>query len=366
MIRRQRNWLTPTLVTVLVCLIYAGIVLVNNNFDPLAFALLGTRFTEGIPDGTEGYDGQFAYQIAMNPAGAAPFIDVPAYRYQRILYPLLARVLAFGQPGLIPWTLILVNIAAIGLGTWLTALILVKLRVNRWYALAYGLYGGQLLSLRTDVNEPLAQGLVQLAMWAWLTERRWLAIVGFGLAGLAKETALVFLGAYMLYCLVTVEWGWFIKLGLAWIPYGALQLFLLGWLGSLGLGSGGAGATSFSPIPLMGWLSIATVQWQAFVLISLLVVPMSILPAIAGVFLSGQALRQHTINPIVFALLLNSAVILFLPASTMREPVAMLRLTQGLAACILLFGALIRSRRLLNYSTLWIMTNILLVGGVPE
>ena len=59
-------------------------------------------------------------------------------------------------------------------------------------------------------------------------------------------------------------------------------------------------------------------------------------------------------------------VILFLPASTFREPAAMVRLTQGLVVSMLFFGALVRSRRILNYSTFWIATNVLLIKGPPS
>ena len=72
-----KSWLTPTLLVVIVCLLYVLGVLIIANGDPKAFILIGTRFSEGDPQGTEGYDGQFAYQIAMNPSGAAPYVDVP-------------------------------------------------------------------------------------------------------------------------------------------------------------------------------------------------------------------------------------------------------------------------------------------------
>jgi hypothetical protein len=81
-----RNQGTPTLLVVTVCLIYVLGVLISAAGNPLAFALLGTRFSEGDPQGSEGYDGQFAYQIALRPLDAASYLDVPAYRYQRILY----------------------------------------------------------------------------------------------------------------------------------------------------------------------------------------------------------------------------------------------------------------------------------------
>lgn len=239
----QKKWLTPTLVTLAVCLIYVVGVLLNNNGDPLALALLGTRFSQGDPQGSEGYDGQFAYQIAVDPLNAAPRIDVPAYRYQRILYPMLARWLALGQPQLIPWTLIVVNLIAIGVGTWATEQLLLNLRVSRWYALTYGLYGGQLLGLRADLNEPLAQGLVQLALLAWAKERRSWAVVAFALAALTKETTLIFLAAYLLFALKERQWRWLAALGMSALPFVIYQFVLWQWLGSFGVGSGGAGAT---------------------------------------------------------------------------------------------------------------------------
>lgn len=361
---QRKKWLTPTSVTVFICLIYVLGVLISAGGNPLAFVVLGTRFSEGNPQGPEGYDGQFAYQIARNPLGAAPFLDVPAYRYQRILYPVLARLLAGGQSALVPWTLILVNLIAIALGTWATERLLTDFRVSRWYALTYGLYGGQLLGLRADLNEPLAQGLVQLAMLAWARERRGWAIIAFSLAALGKETALIFLVAYILANLKDRQWRWVIGLSLGTIPFIAYQFLLWVWLGSFGVGSGGAGATPFSLIPLGGWFSIAGVSVPAFLLISLIVVPMSILPSFAGIVLSGRTLREGNFQPLVFSLLLNAVVILFLPTSTFREPVAMLRLTQGLVASMLLYGGLTGSRRILNNSTFWIATNVLLLRGV--
>jgi hypothetical protein len=358
--------LTPTFVVIVISLLYVVAVLINAGGDPRAFALLGTRFTEGNPLGTEGYDGQFAYQIASNPSGAAPYLDVPAYRYQRILYPILARLLAFGQSGLIPWSLILVNVVAIGLGTWATERLLADFRMNRWYALTYGLYGGQMLSLRTDLNEPLAQGLVQLAILAWAREQRLWAIVAFALAALTKETTLIFLAAYILYTLFRREWLWVIGLGLAAIPFIVYQFWLWTWLGNSGVGSGGAGATPFSPIPLGGWLAIAEVSIPAFLIISIVVVPMSILPSLVGIYLSGRDLWVGKLHPFILALLLNSLMILFLPMSTFREPVAMLRLTQGVVVSMVLYGALVRSWRILNYSFLWICTNVLLLKGIAE
>jgi hypothetical protein len=250
------------------------------------------------------------------------------------------------------------------LGTYATELLLQDLGVSRWYALGYGLYGGQLLALRADLNEPLAQGLVLWAMLAWARKRRWLAVVAFGLAALSKETMLIFLAAYILYNLQRRAWKWGVVLGMGGLPFVAYQLLLWAWLGDFGLGSGGAGATPFSLIPLGGWLEIAQVKFAAFLVISLIVVPMSVLPAMAGTALSARDLLRGEKHPLLVSLLLNSLVILFLPNSTFREPVAMMRLTQGLMVSMLLYGGLSKSSRVLNYSFLWVVTNVLLLKGV--
>jgi hypothetical protein len=168
----------------------------------------------------------------------------------------------------------------------------------------------------------------------------------------------------LLYTLVERQWFWLVGLSTATLPFLGYQLLLLKWFGRFGVGAGGVGATSFSLLPLGGWLAIAGVSLTAFLIISLVVVPMSILPSLAGVRLSGQDLYIGKLHPFIFSLFLNALVILFLPTSTFREPVAMLRLTIGLVSAMLLYGALTKSWRVLNYSLLWLLTNILLLKDV--
>ena len=68
----------------------------------------------GCAAGTSnGYDGQYAYYIARDPAHAAGCLDVPAYRYQRILLPVLGRVLALGNTDAIPAAFVLINLVAL-------------------------------------------------------------------------------------------------------------------------------------------------------------------------------------------------------------------------------------------------------------
>src|SRR5947209_4900533 len=84
-------------------------VLAPSGFDPLVMVRFSRdpaapQFWDQHPpfeDNGVGYDGRFNYYIARDPllhSGPPTYFDDAAYRYQRILYPLLAAVLALGQP----------------------------------------------------------------------------------------------------------------------------------------------------------------------------------------------------------------------------------------------------------------------------
>lgn len=359
---RYPSWLSPTLTVLMIALAYVGLTLARYGGDPLAFVRLGTRFSQGDSQGTEGYDGQFVYYIALDPAGGWRRADVPAYRYQRILYPLLARAMALGQPEAIPWTLIAVNLAALAAGTYATERLLGDYGVSQWYALTYGLYAGQLLALRTDLNEPLSQGLVQWGIYAWQRKKPRLSTLCLGLAVLAKETALVFVVGHLLYLALSgrrreLLAGVLITL----LPFAGYQLFLKGWLGAWGLGSGGTGATPFSPAPLGGLLSIGAVSGRALLLFLLIMIPLVVAPAVWCLWAAGRDAIRRDWHPVSLMLLTNSLTLLFLPQSTWREVAAMLRLSIGLVAATVLYGGLKRLPRTLNYSLFWLASLVFLL-----
>ena len=361
-----RDWLRPWWIVVLVALLYLGLVVAANGGDPLALATLGTRFSEGDPEGTEGYDGQFSYYIAIDPLNGWQRLDVPAYRYQRILYPLLARLLALGQHAAIPYVLPVINIVALGIGTWLTELILCRHGMSRWYAITYGLYAGQLMSARLDLNEPLAHALVVAAILCLERERWGWGVALFALAALAKETTLVFVGGYLLYLLVSRQWKKVAGLTLgAGLPFSVWQLVLWAWLGRPGLGSGGAGATGWEYIPYRGLWSLGAVDLRVLGLLAIIMVPLAVFPSLAGLWAAGRDLVQRRWHPFTTMLLANCVVLLFLPQSTYREPYAMLRLTSGLVISMILYGAWKRSKRTLNYTLLWLASLVFVTKEGP-
>ena len=346
----------PALLALLVAGGFAASRLVSAGGDPLSLATLGTRYQNGDPSGTSGYDGQFAYYIALHPApsGAAPFLDIPAYRYQRILYPLLAWALGLGNPDLIPWALLAVNLAAHFAGTWALASILDRHR--RWpgFALSYGLWVGLVAGVGLDLTEPLAYALI---CGAWLARERGRPNLGpllIGLSLFCKETGVIFWGALLLADLLNgaprrTLW----PLAAAGAGFVVWQIVLWRLFGRPGIGSGGDLSTPFEWIPFMGFLRIGAVEPAALALFGAIFGPAIILPAIWGIVAAARQAARRNWAPEVWALLLNAASIPFLPFSTFREPLGLVRVASGLVLATVLFGAARALRRPLAYALAW-------------
>jgi hypothetical protein len=148
----------------------------------------------GLSQGN-GYDGQFSYYMALDFTHARSYMDYPSYRYSRVLYPVLARALSFGNPGLVPAALIVINWLALGGATLALAVWFRRRRLSPWLALLVGLYPGLLLGVQRDLTEPLAYALVAAGIYLFdFGGRRRLLWSGlaFGLAGLARQTTIVF------------------------------------------------------------------------------------------------------------------------------------------------------------------------------
>jgi hypothetical protein len=56
-------------------------------------------------------------------------------------------------------------------------------------------------------------------------------------------------------------------------------------------------------------------------------------------------------------------VIPFVPFSTFREPLGMMRFLVGLVIAVILYGALRGEQRTLRYSTLWIVSLLLVLAS---
>jgi hypothetical protein len=349
--------LRPWHVTLLICAAYVLLTLARYDFDPKIFALIGTQYDPGLTDGQPGYDGQFAYQIARDPANGWTKTDVPAYRYQRIMYPMAARLLALGNADLVPWTLIIVNVAALTVGVWLTEEILQHFNVSRWYALIYGLSAGTMMSVRLDLTEPLAYALAQAGVLLALKDRwRWAAVM-LAVGALTKEMTLAVAAGLGLVYLYQRQWAKLLGFSaIVLVPFAIWQIVLWQWFGQPGIGSGGALATPFEIVPLRGLWSLAFLDVRIFLLLATVAIPVAVLPALFSLWVAGRQVWRRVIDIPTMVLLLNALLMLITPQSTFREPLAMARYVVGLMCAVLLYAASRHSRRALRYAWLWVFT----------
>jgi hypothetical protein len=205
---------------------------------------------------TGGYDGLYYAQIAYHPSLAAaelrPAIDGVAYRGRRILAPLLAWALAFGNPAWIVHVYSVLNVAAfLVLAAWLWRLLAVS-DARGWLAWAGLLFSaGALCSVRYAVPDLLALTILAGAMLALERGRLGVALGALAVAGLARETSLAALPA---------SWKrpWFSWRNLA----AALVVVapLAAWIGYVRwrVGPGGVGDRNLA-WPVTGWIE----KWLA-------------------------------------------------------------------------------------------------------
>ena len=335
-----------------------------------------------------GYDGQYAYFLAQDPANARYYMDYPAYRYTRIVYPLLARVAALGQPALVPYALLAVNLLAVPLGTLALATWLRRRQLSPWLALLYGLSPGIFIATAGDLTEPLAYAFVIFALY--LLERRsrrsfLAACVCFALAALTRETTAVFPLVYAACILLSppnnltseahapgdtalrsfaatiraalkANWRRAALLAGSLVPLVVYKLFLWAWLGSPGTPA----QVRFELVPFAGLA--AYWPWRGFQYVE---VENVVLPALICATVAVAALlrlRRARRDPAVCALLANVLLfVLLLPASSYVDQFASTRIATGvlLAAllCIPVFDTLTRGRRtwLLAAAALWLV-----------
>ncbi|MGZ3584605.1 MAG: AZOBR_p60025 family cell surface glycopolymer formation protein [Ktedonobacterales bacterium] len=314
------------------------------------------------PDNAEGYDGQYCYFIAVDPAHAAAYMDWPAYRYSRILYPILARLIALGQPGAVPLALIGVNWLALGGGTLAVAAWLKRRGCSPWLALLYGCSTGLFIALQGDLTEPLAYALVALAIYLFdFGGRRRVLWSGaaFALALLTRESTAVFAALYGLALLlggatqaadgassppasapaqlrltelrgrIAANWrSTALLLTMAFLPYALYKGFLALWLGSVGVPE----AVRLDLVPFHGLL----VYWPlpGAVLIE---VDSVVLPALVCAGMGLWALKRRIWHVEIWVLLANVFFfVVLLPKASYINLAASARITTGVVLAALL------------------------------
>ncbi len=237
-----------------------------------------------------GYDGQFYYFVAYRPSiivtcphdpTTCPTYQ-PEFRWQRILYPMTARVLALGHAHLLPYTLLLVNFLAILLTVVLVGQMCVDAGASRWLGAAAGLFAGEVLGFLRDLADPFSVMWVVLAVLL-LRRRHYLwASLAVAAALLTRESLIFEVPLLALPVLAQRRWGLLAGCAaLALGPFLAWQLVLKVLYGPWALIQGDSQAAQLVAVPFAGlWSHRATLHDFTLILM-FVVVPMLLACAIA-------------------------------------------------------------------------------------
>ncbi len=228
---------SPLIAAVIVAIAYStfllGSTFVRSRYNPSFYVTAGSRFADParVPAGVlvqdnDGYDGQFFYRFALDPFTSAVTdfgitLEKPAYRHQRILYPLLVWALSLGSPALIPWMMLGVNLFGLCVIGWLGGAYAQSLKRHALWGLAIPFYPGFILTLTRDLAEIVAISFLLGSLLLLKRNRHILAVILICLAALARETVLlVAVGALLAYVATwsrrdgalregTMMWGYF-------------------------------------------------------------------------------------------------------------------------------------------------------------
>lgn len=200
--RLDRRWVVM-LVTSVFALTFSVARLNALGGNPASFVVAGDQFVrvEAAPAGLPvthgpGYDGQFFYRLALRPwtqtrTEFGITFDEPAYRQQRLVYPLLSFVVARGAPAATAWALLGWNLAAAAALGWLGAALARRRTGHALWGLAFVAYPGFVLVLARDLADLLAAALLLAGILALDRQRPVLAAATLTLAGLTRESTLV-------------------------------------------------------------------------------------------------------------------------------------------------------------------------------
>jgi MFS family permease len=152
-----------------------------------------------------GYDGQWFLGQAIDPLGRtdlATTFDNPRYRSIRVLLPAAAWLLAAGQPGAIPYTLLVMQILAVGLGCAASARIISGYGRSPWWGATFAIIPGVWLGVAYVTAEPLGVALAALGLSLVMDRRYGWAGLAFAGSALTKETYIAFAIGAALYLAV--------------------------------------------------------------------------------------------------------------------------------------------------------------------
>ena len=253
---RVDNPLTTLCLTAALSVAFVVVLLARRDWNPTSFVQVGSLAASRdshppgfvVLEGVVGYDGRYFYQLALHPfapprQGMSIRLDPPAYRQQRIFYPMLVHFASLGKMDLVPWGLIAVNLAALCLLGYLGGVYAHLLGLPALWGIVLPLHVGFVTTLSRDLSEIVECTLVIAGLLAYRRQRFWATGVLLSLAVLTKEPALLAAAGIGLADLIInrrVSRGTWITAGLPLLVYLSWHLWLIAYWGADSLNLGGS------------------------------------------------------------------------------------------------------------------------------
>jgi hypothetical protein len=213
---------------------------------------------------SNGYDGQFYYRLALDPANLhheafGITLDSP-FRLQRIGYPALAWLVSLGQRSWVPVALVVVNVLALGAIGLAGGLLARDCGRHALCGLLLAGYFGFFISVGCDLTEPVAAACLLGGVLGYRRGRPVLTGLLFGYGALTRETVMIVPLAIGLTRLVTAvrrparpgagDLAWCLPA----VAFGGWQLILRAATGTFIL-LNGFGSNSSAGLPFGGFIS---------------------------------------------------------------------------------------------------------------
>jgi hypothetical protein len=229
---RSRSALLYAVVALAVYIAAIMPALMRHGFDVSAFIVAGDQHVDAtqlpspiyVRANSDGYDGQFYYRMAL-----APFdlrqplygvkMDEPAYRMQRIVYPMLAWAVSLGQPRLVPLALLLINLVGIAAIAFLAARLARRLELPAIAPVAIMLWPGFLVTLTHDTTEILSAAFIMAALDRYFAGRLLGFVILGAIATLTREIGVLVLGGLFVYEVLSRRPRRAIACALAVVPF---------------------------------------------------------------------------------------------------------------------------------------------------
>ena len=178
-----------------------------------------------------GYDGQQFLSIALDPflqdLDTLASLDHPAYRYRRILYPLLSYFLGFGNSQIIPYVMVAINAIAILLIIWVTGLYFKSYSAKVNQALFVLAIPGVWIVLSLSTSDLLAGLFFVSAFYFYQNNKPIYMSLMVSLGCLTRETLLLLWISLVFSAMWQKKDSYFKYLGLALIPPLAWNIYVI-------------------------------------------------------------------------------------------------------------------------------------------